>query len=145
VVGQPEFFKQVDSCLTVARLSEWQAYLRYNVVSSLASNLAKPFDQENFHFYGTVLNGTKAQRPRWKRMLDGTEDAIGELVGQEWVKSYCSPATKARYEKLTNDILDVYRDRIRNLSWMSPATKERAVAKLDKVTRKVAYPDQWRD
>ena len=145
VVGQPEFFKQVDSCLSVARLSEWQAYLRWNVVTSLAPNLAKPFDVENFHFYGTVMSGTKTQRPRWKRMLDATEEAIGELVGQEWVKKYCSPATKARYTKLTEDILSVYRDRIRNLPWMSDATKQRALAKLDKVTRKVAYPDQWRD
>jgi putative endopeptidase len=145
VVGQPEFFKQVDSCLTVARLSEWQAYLRFGLVTSLASNLAKPFDEENFHFYGTVLSGIKSQRPRWKRMLDATEDAIGELVGQEWVKKYCSPATKARYEKLTNDIIDVYRDRIRNLSWMSAETKQRALGKLDRVVHKVAYPDKWRD
>src|ERR1041384_256664 len=78
-------------------------------------------------------------------MLDATEDAIGELVGQEWVKQYCSPATKARYEKLTEDIISVYRDRIRDLSWMSAETKQRALAKLDKVTRKVAYPDHWRD
>jgi putative endopeptidase len=145
VVGQPEFFKQADSCLSIARLSEWQAYLRWNVMTSLAPNLAKEFDQENFHFYGTVMSGTKTQRPRWKRMLDASEQSIGELVGQEWVKKYCSPATKARYTKLTADILDVYRDRIRNLAWMSDATKQRALAKLDKVTRKVAYPDQWRD
>ncbi|HEY6195439.1 MAG TPA: M13 family metallopeptidase [Candidatus Eisenbacteria bacterium] len=146
VVGQPEFFKQLDSCLVhVAHLSEWQAYLRFVVVTSLAPNLARPVDQENFHFYGTVLSGTKTQRPRWKRMLDATEDAIGELVGQEWVKQYCSPATKARYEKLTEDIISVYRDRIRDLSWMSAETKQRALAKLDKVTRKVAYPDHWRD
>src|SRR5215510_4759981 len=78
-------------------------------------------------------------------MLDATEDGIGELVGQEWVKSYCSPATKARYERLTADILDVYRDRIKSLAWMSEETKQKALAKLDKVTRKVAYPDQWRD
>ena len=145
VIGQPEFFKQVDSCLAVARLSEWQSYLRFVVMTSLAPNLAKPFDQENFHFYGTVISGTKTQRPRWKRMLDATEDAIGELVGQEWVKSYCSPATKARYTKLTDDIINVYRDRIKNLTWMTAETKQRALGKLDKVTRKVAYPDQWRD
>jgi putative endopeptidase len=145
VVGQPEFFKQVDSCLSIARLSEWQAYLRWNLLASLAPNLAKPIDEQNFHFYGTVLSGTKTQRPRWKRMLDATEQTIGELVGQEWVKKYCSPATKARYTKLTEDILSVYRDRIRNLPWMSDGTKQRALAKLDKVTRKVAYPDQWRD
>ena len=145
IVGQPEFFKQVDSCLAIARLSEWQTYLRWIVMTNLAPNLSKPFDQENFHFYGTVMSGTKTQRPRWKRMMDATENAIGELVGQEWVKQYCSPATKARYEKLTEDIISVYRERIRNLQWMSAETKQRALVKLDKVTRKVAYPDQWRD
>src|SRR5262249_31742338 len=105
----------------------------------------KPVDQENFHFYGTVLSGTKAQRPRWKRMLDAEEDAIGELVGQVWVQKYCSPATKARYEKLTNDIIDVYRGRIKNLPWITDATKRRALARLDKVERKVPSPDKGRD
>jgi putative endopeptidase len=145
VVGQPEFFQQLDSCLSVARLSEWQSYLRLGLVTALARNLAKPVDQENFHFYGTVLSGTKTQRPRWKRMLDAEEDAIGELVGQQWVEKYCSPATKARYEKLTADIIDVYRTRIQQLTWMSEPTKALALAKLDKVGRKVAYPDHWRD
>jgi putative endopeptidase len=145
VVGQPEFFKQVDSCLSVARLSEWQSYMRLALVTALARTLAKPIDLENFHFYGTVLSGTKAQRPRWKRMLDNTEDAMGELVGQVWVEKYCSPATKARYEKLTTDIIGVYRERIQKLPWMSEATKAHALAKLDKVGRKVAYPDRWRD
>jgi putative endopeptidase len=145
VVGQDEFFKQLDSCLSVARLSEWQSYMRLALVSSLARNLAKPIDQENFHFYGTVLSGTKAQRPRWKRMLDATEDAMGELVGQVWVEKYCSPATKARYEKLTADIIDVYRERMQKLPWMSEPTRARALTKLDKVGRKVAYPDHWRD
>ncbi len=145
IVGQPEYFKQVDSCLAVARLSEWQTYLRWIVATELASNLSQPFDQENFNFYGMALSGTKVQRPRWKRMLDATEDATGELVGQEWVKQYCSPATKARYEKLTEDIISVYRDRIRALPWMSEVTKQAALRKLDRVTRKVAYPDHWRD
>ncbi|MEQ1832751.1 MAG: M13 family metallopeptidase [Candidatus Eisenbacteria bacterium] len=145
IVGQPEYLKQVDSCLSVARLSEWQAYLRWVVLTEMAENLAKPFDDENFRFYRQVLSGTKTQRPRWKRMLDATENAMGELVGQEWVKKYCSPATKARYTKLTEDIISVYRERIQTLPWMSDATKQAALHKLDKVTRKVAYPDQWRD
>lgn len=145
IVGQPEYLKQLDSCLSVARLSEWQSYLRWIVVTELASNLSQPFDDEHFNFYGRALSGTKIQRPRWKRMLDATENAMGELVGQEWVKKYCSPATKARYTKLTEDVISVYRDRIRALPWMSETTKQAALVKLDKITRKVAYPDQWRD
>jgi putative endopeptidase len=91
------------------------------------------------------MSGTKEQRPRWKRVLDAEEDGIGELMGQVWVKKYCSPATKARYEKLTDDIINVYRDRIRTLPWMSEQTKAAAINKLDHVGRKVAYPDKWRD
>ena len=145
IVGQPEFLKQVDSCLSVARLSEWQTYLRWNVVNTLAPTLSSAFVTQDFHFFSKVLSGTTAQRPRWKRVLDATEDAIGELVGQEWVKRYCSPATKARYTKLTEDIISVYRERIAALPWMSEATKQAALVKLAKVNRKVAYPDQWRD
>jgi len=145
IVGQPEFFRQLDSCLSITRLSEWQAMLRWNVVNTLAENLSRPFDDEHFRFYGRVLAGVKTQRPRWKRMLDATEDAMGELVGQEWVKQYSSPAIKARYERLTEEIFSTYRDRIRRLDWMSEETKLRALAKLDRVDRKVAYPDHWRD
>ena len=145
IVGQPEFLKQVDSCLSVARLSEWQTYLRWNVVNALAPTLSNAFVTQDFEFFSKTLSGTTAQRPRWKRVLDATENAIGELVGQEWVKRYCSPATKARYTKLTEDIISVYRERIAALPWMSEATKQAALVKLAKVNRKVAYPDQWRD
>ena len=145
IVGQPEFFRQLDSCLSVTRLSEWQAMLRWNVVNELAPTLSKSFDQESFRFHSTVIQGVKTQRPRWKRMLDATENAMGELLGQVWVQRYCSPAIKARYERLTADIFEAYRGRIRRLSWMSDETKTRALAKLDKVGRKVAYPDRWRD
>jgi putative endopeptidase len=145
VVGQPEFLAQADSSLAAVSLEDWKTYLRWDVVNTLARYLSRPFDLENFRFYGAVMTGAKVQRPRWKRALDAEEEGIGELMGQVWVKQYCSPATKTRYERLTSDIIDVYRDRIRALPWMSAATRERALAKLDRVTRKVAYPDRWRD
>jgi len=145
IVGQPEFFKQADSLVKAVPLDAWKTYLKFSVATELANRLSRPFDQENFHFYGTVLSGIKEQRPRWKRVLDAEEDNIGELLGQVWVKKYCSPETKARYEKLTNDIISVYRDRIQALTWMSPETKVKALSKLDHVGRKVAYPDKWRD
>jgi putative endopeptidase len=145
VVGQPEFFARADSSLNSVPLEGWKTYLRFNVVTEMANRLSQPFDRENFHFYGTVMSGTKVQRPRWKRVLDAEEQGIGELLGQVWVKQYCSPATTARYEKLTNDIIDVYHDRILDLPWMSAATKRRALKKLHDVGHKVAYPDHWKD
>ena len=145
ILGQPEFFAQADSLLGEMPIAAWQSYLRWNVVDNLARQLARRFDVEHFRFYGTVMSGTKAQRPRWKRVLDDEEGGLGELMGQAWVRTYCSPATKARYEKLTEDVISVYRERIRTLPWMTDATRQRAMAKLDHVTRKVAYPDHWRD
>jgi putative endopeptidase len=145
IVAQPEFLTRADSLLRAVPLAAWKSYLRWDVVNTLANRLSQPYDREDFHFYGTVMQGTKTQRPRWKRVIDAEEDGIGELLGQVWVKKYCSPATKARYEKLTADIIAVYRDRIRALPWMSEATKRRALVKLDRVGRKVAYPDHWRN
>jgi putative endopeptidase len=145
VVGQPEFLQRADSLLAKASLDDWKTVLRWDLVNSLANRLPRALDRENFHFYGTVMSGTQAQRPRWKRVIDAEEDGIGELLGEVWVAKYCSPATKARYEKLTADIIDAYRERIRHLDWMSEPTKRRALVKLDHVARKVAYPDKWRD
>jgi putative endopeptidase len=145
VLGQPEFFAQADSLLAATPVAAWRSYLRWNLVDGLASRLAQRFDREHFRFYGTVMSGMKEQRPRWKRVLAAEESNIGELMGQAWVRQYCPPATKARYEKLTDDVFAAYRDRIRALPWMSDSTKLHALAKLDRVTRKVAYPDHWRD
>jgi putative endopeptidase len=145
VVGQPEFFTQADSAVAAVPLEAWKAYLRWSLVSNFAEMLSRPFEQEDFRFYGTVMGGTEVQRPRWKRMLDTEEEEIGELLGQVWTRKYCSPATKARYERLVDDIFAAYRDRIGRLDWMSAPTREKALAKLARVHRKVGYPDKWRD
>lgn len=145
VVGQPEFFIAADSAVAAVPLETWKAYLRWALVSSFAETLSRPFEQEDFRFYGTVMGGTEVQRPRWKRVLDAEEGEIGELMGQVWARKYCSPATKARYENLVADVFAAYRDRIRRLDWMSAPTREEALAKLARVNRKVGYPDTWRD
>lgn len=145
VVGQPEFLELADSCMTAVPIEDWKAYLRWNLVGELSPYLSHAFDVEHFRFYGTVMNGTTVQRPRWKRVLEAEERGIGELMGMAWVRQYCSPATKARYEKLTEDIFAVYRERMQSLSWMTAATRQRAIDKLDHVGKKVAYPDHWRD
>jgi putative endopeptidase len=145
VVGQPEFLARVDSMLTSVPLDQWKEYLRWCLLNTFAERLPDAIEAENFHFYGTLLDGRKEQRPRWKRALDAEENSIGELMGQVWVRRHCSPEVKARYDRLVEDVLTAYAERIRGLDWMSDATKEKALAKLSRVGRKVAYPDRWRD
>ena len=103
------------------------------------------FDAEDFRFYGTILNGTPEQRPRWKRMLDQEENYLGDALGQLYVAKYFSPAAKQRYERLTGEIFTAFESRIKAVPWMSPETKEHALAKLHAVKRKVGYPERWKD
>lgn len=145
IVGQPEFYRTVGQLLKSAPAEDWRAYLQWQLTHAYAPTLSQDFDQENFRFYGTVLQGSKQQRPRWKRVLDAEESAMGEALGQLFVKEYFPPATKQRYEKLTQNVMEAFREHIQQLDWMSPETKQKALVKLNKITPKVGYPDKWKD
>ena len=145
VVGQPEFFQQVERSLHAHNIDDWKTYLRWQLANAYASEAGGRFDAEHFHFFGTLLNGQLEQRPRWKRMLDEEEAYLGDALGAMYVAQYFSPRTKQRYEKLTDEIFAAFGDRIRNLTWMSQPTKDRALMKLGAVTKKVGYPTKWKD
>ncbi len=144
IVGQPEFFQQVEKSLHAHSIDNWKTYLRWQLAHAYAADAGGGFDKENFHFYGTVLNGTAEQRPRWKRVLDSEENYLGDALGQLYVAKYFSPRTKQRYEKLTDEIFDAFRARITKLAWMSAPTKQRALKKLNSVVKKVGYPEVWK-
>lgn len=145
IVGQPEFFVRMEELVKRNGLDDWKTYLRWNLVNTFAGKLNKPFDQQNFYFYGTVLNGTKEQRPRWKRVLDEEEGLMGFMLGQLYVERYYSPKVKARYDKMVDNVIEAYHERINHLDWMSDSTKKKAGQKLNTVMKKVGYPDKWRD
>ena len=145
IVGQPEFFKQMEASLKKFSLDDWKAYLRFNLVSSLAAYLPKAFDQEHFSFYGKILEGKKEQKLRWKRVLDAQEGQLGDALGQLFVKEYFSQKAKKRYEDMSEAIREAFTENIKELDWMSAVTKEKALDKLQKVNKKIGYPDKWKD
>ncbi|HUI10087.1 MAG TPA: M13 family metallopeptidase [Bacteroidota bacterium] len=145
VVGQPEFYAEVQRLLGARPPRAWREYLRWTLVNHFASTLSAAFEREHFRFYQTVLSGVSEPRPRWKRALDAEERSMGDLLGQLFVARYISPSMKVRYTKLVDDMFAAYAARIRALDWMSEATREKALAKLAAVTRKVCYPDRWKD
>lgn len=145
VVGQPEFFRQAEASLGNQSLDSWKTYLRWQLAHTYADRAGGRFEAENFHFFGTVLNGTSKQRPRYKRVLDEEEICLGDALGQLYVQNYFSPQTKERYSKLTEEIFRSMGEHIRGLDWMSEQTKGRALRKLAAVTKKVGYPEHWRD
>jgi putative endopeptidase len=145
VVGQPEFFHELDVAVNNFSLAQWKEYLKWHLINTFADRMSGAFAAENFHFKGTIMSGVKEQRPRWKRVQDATENAMGELLGQVYVKKYYSPETKKRYVNLVNNMVAAFAQRIKNLDWMSDSTKQKALYKLSKLTKKVGYPDKWKD
>jgi putative endopeptidase len=144
-VGQPEFFKQVGTMMSGTPVEEWRAYLRWHLVRNAAEFLSSDFVNESFAFNGRVLTGAKELRPRWKRASDMVDNSIGEALGQLYVEKAFSPQAKARALQLVENVRAELRGRIQGLDWMTPATKEQALRKMNGFAVKIGYPDQWRD
>jgi putative endopeptidase len=145
IVGQPEYYRALNKALTTYSIADWKNYLLKNLVTAFSPYLSKPFDQEDFRFYDMVLDGSKEQLPRWKRVLDTENALMGEVLGQIFVKEYFPEKTKTRYVNLVETMRATFKEHIEKLDWMSPATKEKAYYKLSKVMPKVGYPDKWKD
>lgn len=145
VVYQPSFLESFARLLVPERLDEWKAWLRFKVVHAAAAFLPEAFVAENFAFYGTQLTGVPVNRERWKRGVGLVEAAMGEAVGRVYVERHFPPAAKEAMDELVANLVEAYRRSIRELEWMSPGTRERALAKLDAFTPKIGYPVKWKD
>jgi len=144
-VAQPNFFKALNTQLTATALADWKTYLRWQLLNSRASVLPRKFVEEDFDFSGRTLTGTKELLPRWKRCVGSTDRALGEALGQVYVQKHFTAAAKARAVQMVGNLIAALRDDLTTLSWMSETTRRRATAKLEAFTRKIGYPDKWRD
>jgi putative endopeptidase len=145
VVGQPAFFAELDHLLAVTDKKIVRNYLKWNIIRNASGYLSNRFGDESFRFYGTILTGTKEQKPRWKRAVNASNGAIGELVGQEYVKVVFTESSKKRMNEMVDNLREAYKKRIENLDWMSAETKTKALEKLASFNRKLGYPDKWTD
>ncbi len=143
-VGQPEFFAAVNNMFTSIPLADWKTFLRWRLVHGAAASLTSAFVKENFAF-SSIFSGAKEMLPRWKRCSAETDNRLGELLGQEYVKKNFTPEAKARAVKIVGNLVTELHDRIQNLDWMSAPTKAQALAKLSAFTKKIGFPDKWKD
>ncbi len=144
-VAHPKFFQEVSAMLADVPVESWKTYMRWRVIDAVAGQLSTPFEQENFNFNGRVLAGTKEMQPLWKRAVNATNGALGEAVGQVYVKQYFPPESKRRMKELVSNLKAALRDDIMQLDWMSDATRKQALAKLDAFVDRIGYPDKWKD
>jgi putative endopeptidase len=144
IVGQPEFYAALNSELSKTPVADWKSYLQAHLVQSAAPFLDRQ-TFANYFTYRQSLTGVAVPKPRWKRVLDAEERAMGEALGQLFVKEYFPEKSKQRYSDMVEAIRTAYKERIQKLTWMSDSTKQKALDKLSRITKKVGYPDKWKD
>ncbi len=144
-VTAPNFFKEVNALLAAEPIANWKTYLRFHVANSASPYLSQAFVDENFDFYRKYLRGAKEQQPRWKRCVSYTDHNLDDALGQMYVARVFSPQQKQSTLEMVHLIEEAMAQRIQELDWMSPQTKEQALAKLHGIRNKIGYPDKWRD
>jgi putative endopeptidase len=144
-VSQPDFFKETNRLLTATPPDDWKTYLRWHVLHASATQLPDTFVEENFHFYGNKLSGTKQLQPRWKRCSQSVNRNLGEALGQVYVEKYFPPEAKAHARVMVMNLIAALKSDIPALGWMGADTRKAALEKLEAFQIKIGYPDKWRD
>jgi len=148
----PSYFVGLAEVLETTPVDVWRQYLRFQLIDAYAPYLTAPLVQAHFDLHARQLAGVPEQKPRWKRAVDATAGAgagdfgvLGDAVGRLYVAKYFPPTAKAEMDELVGNLLQAFGNSIDELTWMTPATRQRAREKLSKITTKIGYPEQWRD
>jgi putative endopeptidase len=142
-VRNPSFFKGLSAALQNESISDWKTFLRWKLILATSPYLSSDLEEEDFDFYGRALNGQQEMKPRWKRVLDAENMALGEAIGRAYVDRYFDSGSKARMQEMVANLKKAFRSRIENLTWMEPETKQKALEKLDVLDVQVGYHDEW--
>jgi putative endopeptidase len=152
IADRPDFVvREVDAVEALGKqfasvpVATWRSYLTYHYLAAFADVLPQAFDKERFELYDRTLNGQPEIKERWKRSVDAVGAALGEAVGQLYVEKHFPPSSKEKMTELVENLRRAYGQRIRDLPWMSQATKTVALEKLATFRPKIGYPDKWRD
>lgn len=143
-VKQPAYYDALNTLLKTIPINNWKVYLKANSISTYADNLSKTFVDAAFQ-YTKVLTGQAVQKSRGEKMASAVDNYLGEALGQLYVKKYFSEDAKKRMLVLVNNLQKAYATRIDKLEWMSNDTKVKAKEKLFAITKKIGYPDKWKD
>jgi putative endopeptidase len=145
IVRQPEFFSALDQLVKERTLADWKAYLRWNLIHSTAPYLNSAAEEESFAFEGKVISEQQEQEPRWERTAKVIDVKIGEALGELFVIKYFPAAARVRMNELVENLKAVFLDRLHTVSWMTDATRAKAIAKFERFTQKIGHPDKFRD
>lgn len=145
VVRQPDYLGVFARLWDGEPLEDWRIWLLWRLLRARAALLTEALVEESFDFYGRTLTGAQENRERWKRGVSLVQELLGEAVGKLYVAEHFPPEAKTRMVELVENLREAYRRNISRLDWMGPDTRQAALAKLEKFTPKIGYPDRWRD
>ena len=122
----------------------WKDWLGFSPDRSYAGMLPKALAEERFAFFGKMLSERRTTSSLAARglLVDGL---LGDAVGEIYAERYFPPEAKAEAQDMVANIIAAFRKRIEALSWMDPATKAEAEAKLSTLYVGIGYPESWRD
>jgi putative endopeptidase len=141
---QPAYYDKLNELLKSVPLDDWKIYLKAATLRNYAEALGKSFTDADFAFT-KALSGQAVKKPRAQVMTDQVDGLLGQALGQLYVKRYFNEDAKKRVLALVNNLQKAFENRINHLDWMSDSTKEKAKEKLYAITKKLGYPDKWRD
>lgn len=144
-IWQPSAFAGESALVKSTPLSAWKDWLAFHLIESYGNALPRKIADEDFDFYGRTLGGVAQRSPRWRQALGLVNGELGDELGQIYVKRYFPPEVKAQVQAMVANLIAVYRKRIQALTWMAPATKKEALAKLDTLYVGVGYGESWHD
>jgi endothelin-converting enzyme/putative endopeptidase len=144
-IDYPEFFSGLNAAIEATSVADLKAYLRWHVIHSQAPLLSPPFVDENFAFYSRTLRGVRELALRWKRCVDSTDFSLPDALGKKYVDVTFGAEGKQRTLNMARELEREMNQDLSQLDWMTPATKKEAVAKLEAITNRIGYPDEWRD
>ncbi|WP_292378603.1 M13 family metallopeptidase [Methanosarcina sp. UBA289] len=142
-VRNSSFFKELSIALQDESIADWKTFLRWKLILGTSPYLSSDVEEEHFDFYGRILNGQQEMKPRWKRVIEAENEALGEAVGRVYVDRYFDSDSRARMQDMVFNLKKAFRENIQNLTWMEPETKKEALKKLDVLDVQVGYPDEW--
>jgi len=142
----PDFFKDASALVDRTPMDDLKTYLRWRVIRWAAPRLSTAFVEEDFRFNGQYMRGAKAREVRWKVCVRAVDRDLGEAAGRLFVERYFGPDGKQKMRELVNNVLSALEDSIKQVEWMSDATRQKALTKLHKIrTAKLGFPESWRD
>jgi len=144
-VAQPDFVKTFDRQLTTAPIETWKVWLRWRIADEQAQYLAKPFNDEWFHFHKAVLTGVTQPQPRWQTCALEADSRLGDALGRLFVEKHFPPEAKRRMKQLVENLRESLRDELENATWLEPDTRKNAIRKLNAFDAHIGYPEKWRD